>query len=81
MPQNHPKLRIWSLRKALLRIHRDLFRIDEFVLPVYGEGPLSEFEKLVLILEDKRFFKHPGIDVASSLRALAHSRQFSVVSR
>lgn len=51
----------------LLRIHLDLFKIDELVTYDFG-GSLTDFEVLVLALEDKRFFQHRGIDVVSVVR-------------
>ena len=60
--------RVWSFRAALIRIHRDLFLIEQKILYFEGVDKLSEFEKLVLILEDRRFFRHGGVDLRACLR-------------
>lgn len=60
--------RVWSFRAALIRIHRDLFLIEQRVMYFEGINELSEFEKLVLILEDRRFLMHGGVDLRACLR-------------
>jgi len=61
---------LWSLRAALIRIHRDLFAIEQKILYFEGFPTLSDFEKLVLVLEDRRFLKHGGVDLRACLREL-----------
>jgi len=58
-----------SFRRALIRIHTDLFTIDGKVM-LYAEhlGPLTSFEKLVIVLEDRRFFEHNGVDWLAACR-------------
>jgi membrane peptidoglycan carboxypeptidase len=56
------QLQLPSLRGALIRIHRDLFGIDRFVPFYISSEPLRLVEKLILVLEDRRFFSHWGID-------------------
>ena len=61
----------FSPRRILVKVHRDLFKIEERV--VYERGrpePLSPFEVMVLILEDRRFFQHHGVDIISCVREL-----------
>lgn len=58
-----------SPRRMLVRIHKDLFKIEARMSYEYGTPePLSPFEIMVLILEDRRFFQHHGIDLISCLR-------------
>lgn len=71
-----PRLRLLSLRKTLIHLHEDLIDIDNCVRRGghdYIQGPtkLTEFEELVLALEDRRFFKHCGVDIKSMIRELA----------
>ena len=63
-------LNVPSLRRCLLEIHRDLFVIDRHALPYVPEEPLSHLEKMVLILEDRRYFCHPGFDPIACIREL-----------
>ena len=62
MPQ--PRKQYPSLRRWLIKLHGDLLAIHNIIDPyaaIYPEA-LSDFERLVLTLEDRRFFKHMGID-------------------
>lgn len=61
-------LTIPSLRQFLLKVHKDLFSVDDRITAYEGESLLSDFEKLVLVLEDRRYFKHFGIDWKSVAR-------------
>lgn len=66
-----PKLRRWKgLRRRLLDFHSDLFLIDEKVRHVTDVYPpqLTNLEKMVVVLEDRRFFKHIGVDLLSVAR-------------
>jgi membrane peptidoglycan carboxypeptidase len=63
-------LRVPSFRRLLIGIHRDLFVIDKHALDYVPNDPLSIAEKMVLILEDRRYFDHPGIDVIACGREL-----------
>ena len=62
-------LRLPSLRTALTRVHKDLFAIDKLI-KWDRDDPLLPVEKMTLILEDRRFFMHNGIDFRSCLREL-----------
>lgn len=52
-----------------MQVHIDLFEIDDHVL-AYSEyyGRLAPVEIMVLLLEDRRFFRHLGVDWISCLR-------------
>ena len=63
--------RIFSIKRSLVKIHRDLFAIDSKVDNLAGQrGPLTTFERLVLVLEDRRFFSHRGFDLLAALREM-----------
>jgi membrane peptidoglycan carboxypeptidase len=66
----------FSLRRILIQIHLDLFKIDRKILYAPLPEPLTDFEILVLILEDRRFFKHYGIDLRSVVRELVRALTF-----
>jgi membrane peptidoglycan carboxypeptidase len=56
-----------SLKRWLWRVHRDL---DKIVMPFDQEGirDLCDLEVLIILLEDRRFFDHRGIDWRSIAR-------------
>lgn len=62
--------RIPTIRRALIRLHTDLFAIDKKVPWWISSDPLAPVEKMILILEDRRFFLHSGLDWRSGLREL-----------
>lgn len=59
-----PRKQYPSLRRWLLKLHGNLLIIHDAINPNVADYPafLSDFERLVLTLEDRRFFKHMGID-------------------
>lgn len=67
-----------SLRRFLLNVHTDLLIIhskaDQFIV----DHDLTLAEQLILILEDRRFFRHFGVDLISvareALRSLIRAR-------
>lgn len=61
-------LTVPTVRRSLLRIHRDLFTIDEFVAVDQSGGPLNLVERMVLVLEDRRYFLHNGFDIVALAR-------------
>ena len=63
------KPRFSSFRSALLGIHRTMIRIRAETY-YFDSSPLSTVEKMVILLEDKRFLAHAGIDIRSVLREL-----------
>ena len=65
-------LRLPFPRRVLLRIHRDLFKIEALARNPWVTFPLelTLVEKMVLVGEDRRFFQHNGIDYRSVVREL-----------
>jgi membrane peptidoglycan carboxypeptidase len=66
----------FSLRRMLIQIHLDLFKIERRIKYDSWPEPLNDFEILVLILEDRRFFDHYGIDVLSIVREIVRALTF-----
>lgn len=60
----------YSPRRLLVRLHMDLLEIELRVRSDSRPEPLDTLETFVLILEDRRFFRHAGFDIASCLREL-----------
>ena len=76
MREKPTRLKLPSFRRWLLQVHRDLLAIHQHVpSSIYPES-LSTFEKMVLVLEDRRFFKHAGNDYKSIVRELAKALTF-----
>ena len=67
-----PRMQRFGLRAALLRIHSDLFQVHRLVdqYSIYDPPELTNLETLVLVLEDRRFMHHAGVD------GLALAREF-----
>lgn len=63
-------LKLPSVRRTLLALHRDLFAVINAAPWYIREGPLDDLEMLVLVLEDRRFFSHYGIDYRSLIREI-----------
>ncbi|MDB5734391.1 MAG: hypothetical protein JWN16_1028 [Alphaproteobacteria bacterium] len=59
-----------SVRRALLRVHADLFKIGAQMRLDLFPAQLSELEIMVLISEDRRFFRHHGFDIKSIAREM-----------
>lgn len=59
-----------SLRRALLKIHDDLLIVHEGAAVFILDNDLNLTEQLIIILEDRRFFDHRGIDIISVIREL-----------
>lgn len=57
-----------SLRSSLINIHRAVLKIDAERWKIDQNPRLTKLEKLVLLLEDRRFFEHNGIDWRSVIR-------------
>lgn len=54
-------------KRILLRIHKDLQKIV-MQFEDWNHGDLSDLEVLVLLLEDRRFLQHRGVDLRSVCR-------------
>ena len=72
MKRLKPKQELPSLRRALIRVHTDLLKVHYRVEPhlAYFPERLSTFERMVLTLEDRRFFDHSGFDIVAFFRVL-----------
>lgn len=70
--EQQPKSRLPSVRRALVRIHRDLFTIHGAadMSAAYFPREITPLESMVMILEDRRFMRHAGIDFRASLREM-----------
>lgn len=76
--EQEPKLKFMRPREALTKIHTDLFKVHSNVKPAlaYYPAALTNLEKLVLVLEDRRFMFHHGFDVKSLVRELLRAITF-----
>ncbi len=57
-----------TFRSTLMRMHKDLLRIDDIARWVDDKSNLNSFETMVIILEDRRFFDHFGFDIKALCR-------------
>lgn len=57
-----------TLKRFLFAAYLELNAIETRVRPLYWQEPLSILEGAVILLEDRRYFKHSGIDWKSSAR-------------
>jgi membrane peptidoglycan carboxypeptidase len=62
----HPAMISGLLGKLLSLTKREWRQVPNDPQP----DPLTDFEILVLILEDRRYFEHHGIDIRSSIREI-----------
>jgi membrane peptidoglycan carboxypeptidase len=69
MVQRTSPFRVPFPRRLLIRIHHDLFGIESrsrgYVL---SPTTLTTLEKMILISEDRRFFRHNGVDYRACIR-------------
>ncbi|MBZ0262868.1 MAG: transglycosylase domain-containing protein [Hyphomicrobiales bacterium] len=59
-----------SIKRLLYRAYRDLNSIEANIYGHYWPEELSNLERAVLVLEDRRYFKHYAVDVRSVIREL-----------
>lgn len=60
-----------------MKLHRDLFSIDAHIERHAAEvGGLTAIEKLVIVLEDRRFFLHRGFDWIAACREMISALTF-----
>lgn len=64
-----------SMRRFLLNVHMDLIKIHSNT-ELYSENSLCVAEKMILVMEDRRFFRHYGIDIMSLFREFAKASIF-----
>lgn len=57
-----------SFRSSLLRMHEAILEINENLYPINLTPRLSKLEIMVILLEDRRFLEHKGIDFRSIAR-------------
>jgi len=57
-----------SIRSSLIRIHQVILKIDLERWGINQQPRLTKLEKMVLLLEDRRFFEHAGVDWLSVIR-------------
>jgi penicillin-binding protein 1A len=57
-----------SIRRYLIGLNLEISSLYDSYYPWMDDLPLSEFEAFVLILEDRRFLVHRGIDLRSVAR-------------
>lgn len=61
-----------TIRSSLLRLHRAILKIDDERWAIDSTPRLTTLEKMVILLEDRRFLDHHGIDWRSIARELWH---------
>lgn len=71
-----PRIRFFGPRDLLLQINLDLFKIECHCSPVFELEQLNSFEIMVLILEDRRFSQHIGVDWKSCIREIVKAATF-----
>tara|TARA_R110000787_G_scaffold265907_1_gene371996 strand:+ start:442 stop:1080 length:639 start_codon:yes stop_codon:yes gene_type:complete len=76
MRERPTRLKLPSLRRWLIGVHIDLLAIHDRVPRRVEPAQLSLLEKLVLTLEDRRFFDHSGSDLYSSCREIFRAVTF-----
>ncbi len=73
-----PKRKIRGVRSALLKVHKDLFTVERYVkrYAAYHPTSLTALEKITIVLEDRRFFDHRGVDTKSTIREVWRALTF-----
>lgn len=65
-----------SLRSSLLRLHKDIISLRDLSISIPNSPQLSLVEKAVIVLEDRRFFRHCGFDWRSICREVCKAISF-----
>jgi membrane peptidoglycan carboxypeptidase len=75
--EQEPKLAL-GIRPMLVRVHRDLLTIHARAATwsAYYPTELTNLEKMVIVLEDRRFMRHSGIDWTSIARETSRALTF-----
>lgn len=68
MPLPDTPRSIPTLKLFLFRAYQELDRVETNLFGYSWPSELSLVEKAIVILEDRRYFRHVGVDVRSSLR-------------
>lgn len=76
MREKPSRLKLPSFRRWLVMVHYDLLAIHQHVPGGVYPEKLTTFEKMVLALEDRRFFKHAGNDYTALLREMIRATTF-----
>jgi membrane peptidoglycan carboxypeptidase len=78
LSSQEPKRKVPGVRPAVIKVHKDLFTIERFVrrYAAYYPVSLTALEKLTLVLEDRRFFEHRGMDIKSAIREIFRAITF-----
>ena len=76
--EQSPKLRAEILRRGLIRVHTDLLTIHRSIeyWRLYHPEEITTLEKMVIALEDRRFFDHKGYDIRSLFREIIKASLF-----
>jgi membrane peptidoglycan carboxypeptidase len=68
--------RLPTLRSSLLRLHSAILTIDDERYMIGSFPRLTRLEKMVILLEDRRFLDHNGVDWRSAAREIGKAMRF-----
>lgn len=72
----YKQLRIPSTKRFLYQAYLDLKTVEANIFGYDWPSELNIFEKAVIVLEDRRYLRHHGIDIRSVLRELIKHASF-----